>query len=102
MKVELITAGFSSGNNKLYSFGLEQATIKYPPKYKAFVTWTTMDGVEMLLPSMVTCFAGSNSWFSPEKQNNAGFNPDGSQQGGSSQAKIRLAQEQPNGEKPRQ
>ena len=78
MKVELITAGFSYGNNKLYSFGLEQTTIKYPPKYKAFVTWTTMDGVEMLLPSMVTCFAGSNSWFSPEKQNNAGFNPDGS------------------------
>ena len=29
-------------------------------------TCTTMEGVEMLLPSRVTCLAGWSSWFSPE------------------------------------
>jgi hypothetical protein len=36
-------------------------------------TWTTIDGVEMLFPSIVTCFEGCSSWFSPGKQNHTLF-----------------------------
>ena len=32
-----------------------------------------MDGVEMLLPNMVTCLAGSSSWFSPNFKTKVSF-----------------------------